>query len=79
MSTANEPSKDRWERIVVPTAKGLEAFFWKLVWFLLLVFCLFGWNLVALFRPTDSTQGDGAARPSNTAVQESGPVEPEPR
>ena len=30
-----------WHAIVVPTAKGLERFFWKAAWFSLLVWFLF--------------------------------------
>ena len=42
MSTETERPKDRWNRIVVPTASALEQFFWKLAWFVLLVVILFG-------------------------------------
>lgn len=35
-----KPSRDRWNEIVVPTARGLKDFFWNLVWFALLVLAL---------------------------------------
>ena len=34
--------RDRWNDIVVPTAKGLEKFFWNLAWFAVIVAVLFG-------------------------------------
>ena len=34
--------RDRFNDIVVPTAKGLEKFFWNLAWFALLCTLLFG-------------------------------------
>lgn len=42
MSTQTEPTRDRWNNIVVPAAKGLERFFWNLAWFTVLVVLLFG-------------------------------------
>ena len=30
-----------WHEIVVPTAKGVERFFWKAAWFALIVWFLF--------------------------------------
>jgi len=40
-SQSNSP-RDRWNDIVVPTAKGLEKFFWNLAWFAVIVAVLFG-------------------------------------
>jgi hypothetical protein len=42
MSTQTEPTRDRWNTIVVPAAKGLERFFWNLAWFGVLLMVLFG-------------------------------------
>jgi hypothetical protein len=44
MSTTSqsEHSKDRWNRIVVPTAKGIEVFFWRLAWFAVFIAVIFG-------------------------------------
>ena len=42
MSTQTEPTRDRWNTIVVPAAKGLERFFWNLAWFGVLLMLLFG-------------------------------------
>ena len=38
----SHPTRDRWNDIVVPTAKGLETFFWNLAWFTVFVAVLFG-------------------------------------
>lgn len=33
-----------WTHVLVPTAKGLEGFLWRLAWFTLLIFLLFSFN-----------------------------------
>ena len=33
-----------WKEVVWPTARGLERFFWSLLWFALLVCILFSFN-----------------------------------
>lgn len=43
-----------WSTIVVPTAKGLERFFWNLAWFTVVMCLLFGTNCISrLIFPTD--------------------------
>ena len=37
MTSQPNTSRDRWNDIVVPTAKGLERFFWNLAWFAVIV------------------------------------------
>jgi hypothetical protein len=42
-----DPQSDReqfWKTYVVPSAKGLEAFFWNVAWFALIVCLLFSFN-----------------------------------
>jgi hypothetical protein len=42
-----DPNRAReafWKFYVVPSAKGLEAFFWNLAWFFLLVCIVFSFN-----------------------------------
>jgi hypothetical protein len=41
MSESNQQHDDRWNRVIVPMAKGLEAFFWRVAWFTLFVTVLF--------------------------------------
>lgn len=38
-----------WKTIVVPTAKGLEHFFWCLAWFTVIVLLLFGGPCIGHF------------------------------
>ena len=42
MTSQPNTSRDRWNDIVVPTAKGFEKFFWNLAWFAVIVALLFG-------------------------------------
>ncbi|RIK82900.1 MAG: hypothetical protein DCC68_05135 [Planctomycetota bacterium] len=53
MSPRNESelAHDRWNRIVVPTAKGLERFFWHVAWFTVLLALLFGGTCIPAHRP----------------------------
>ena len=50
----NEPEKRRryefWHEVVVPAGKGLERFFWNLVWFLLITCALFHNELKGLWK-----------------------------
>ena len=41
MSESNQHRDDRWNRIIVPMARGFEAFFWRIAWFTLFVTILF--------------------------------------
>jgi hypothetical protein len=41
MTADSEPRRDRWNKIVVPTAVALEGFFWRLAWFAVLMLLLF--------------------------------------
>lgn len=41
MSESNQHHDDRWNRVIVPMAQGLEAFFWRVAWFTLFVTVLF--------------------------------------
>ena len=51
MSPRNESEqRDRWSHIVVPTARGLERFFWNLAWFTLLLALLFGGTCIPAYR-----------------------------
>ena len=36
-----------WKTVVVPTAKGLEHFFWNLAWFAVIVMLLFGGTCIS--------------------------------
>lgn len=40
-SDATKDKHHTWHTIVVPSAKGLEKFFWRLAWFSLLVWFIF--------------------------------------
>lgn len=49
MTNSTGPEKDRWNDIVVPTAKAMESFFWKLAWFIVFLAVLFGPTIVRFF------------------------------
>jgi hypothetical protein len=36
-----------WNTIVVPTARGLESFFWNLAWFTVVICLLFGTTCIS--------------------------------
>ena len=61
---SNRP-RDRFNDIVVPTAKGLEKFFWNLAWFALLCILLFGGTCISRFSqqggPREQQHGADAA------------------
>ena len=42
MTNPTDREKDRWNDVIVPTAKALESFFWKLAWFIVFLMLLFG-------------------------------------
>jgi hypothetical protein len=43
-SNANPDREQFWKTVVVPTARGLEQFFWNLAWFVVIVCLLFSFN-----------------------------------
>jgi hypothetical protein len=47
MSESPNRERDRvryWNEVVVPAARGLESFFWNLVWFAVILCLLFSFN-----------------------------------
>ena len=51
MSEPHEPRASRseerilfWKEVVWPTARALEAFFWKLLWFIVFIGVVFSFN-----------------------------------
>ena len=47
MSESTGPQRDReqfWKDVVIPAVRGLESFFWNLVWFAVIVCLLFSFN-----------------------------------
>ena len=48
--------RDRFNDIVVPTAKGLEKFFWNIAWFGLLCMLLFGGTCIPRLNSQGGTR-----------------------
>jgi hypothetical protein len=40
-SQSDRPRREFWTEVVCPTASGLEGFFWRLAWFVVIVCLLF--------------------------------------
>ncbi len=64
--------RDRWNDIVVPTAKGLEKFFWNLAWFAVVVALLFGGPCLSQFVQRGG--GDTQQRDATSAEQSHDPA-----
>jgi hypothetical protein len=61
MSNETKPKNEFFQTVLVPTAKGLERFFWNLLWFAVFVAVLFG--LPRAMQTKDQTQkGDRAEK-----------------
>ena len=43
-SDSHRPRGETWKEFVVPTAKGLETFFWRVAWFAVIMALLFSVN-----------------------------------
>ena len=46
-----KPARDRWNDAIVPAARGLESFFWKLAWFVVFLALLFGGECRRMLTP----------------------------
>jgi hypothetical protein len=46
-----KPARDRWNDAIVPAARGLESFFWKLAWFVVFLALLFGGECRRMLLP----------------------------
>ncbi len=61
MSNETKPKNEFFQTVLVPMAKGLERFFWNLLWFAVFVAVLFG--LPRAMQTQDQTQkGDRAEK-----------------
>ena len=61
MSSETKPKNEFFQTVLVPMAKGLERFFWNLLWFAVFVAVLFG--LPRAWQTKDQTQkGDRAEK-----------------
>jgi hypothetical protein len=69
MSTQSEQQSDRWNTMIVPAAKGLERFFWNLLWFAVFVAVLFG--LPRAMQTKDQTQKGDRAEKQNVGSTKS--------
>lgn len=75
---SNDPRKESfWHSIVVPTAKGLDDFFWRLAWFVLLVAVCFSSCLQRYFMPSIA-QDSQASEPQEQVVHTSPDPAPRP-
>ncbi len=51
-----KPARDRWNDAIVPAARGLESFFWKLAWFVVFLALLFGGECRRMLLPRKDAQ-----------------------
>ena len=70
------PKETFWHSIVVPTAKGLEDFFWRLAWFGLIVGLFFS-GCLQQYVMQSTAKDDKTSEPEQQVVLES-PRPPRP-
>ena len=70
--------RDRWNDMIVPAAKGLEVFFWRLAWFTVFVAFVFApqWSRMFIQERKPNDQAQPAATSGATDVSDLRPTAP---
>ena len=77
LEQSNDKRKESfWHSIVVPTAKGLDDFFWRLAWVVFLVAVCFSGCLQRYFTPSVAEKSQASEPPQQVVVDP--PAAPRP-